>query len=283
MKTILPCAILLSFIQNAMTVPLSRREVQVEQENVFDIGPLSSCKIPTATDLPICSKYINYPVPEVLLSEPTVNILENSIDGARQSAEDLEEAWNDQASALVCGSMVEELECYEKFPACVNDSTRVSYVTENCETKLASSCSSFVFNIRKDFYCGISKFIPEGEDNILPLDTCTKVSSTSYNYKYCSNLNGWSDVYLTPWMNVSILNTEIDIESFTMLSNDQMCIDQYTELKCGEVGRCWNQGTRMEINSTQELCDAVLMWYEYANYMYTVCLHMLSMKFDNTN
>lgn len=257
------CAVFLSILQNTTAVPLTKREAQIQQENAFDIGPLSGCKVPTAADLPICHKYINYPVPEVLLSEIVGNIQEKSVDGAKLTAEDLEEsASSDQDKAIECGAIVEQLECYKRFPACVNETTKVSYVTEGCKTKLQTNCSSQFFDILRDLSCGTADFLAQEDDKsaAMPLDTCTKVSSTSYNYRYCSNLNGWSDVYLTPWMNISVLNTENDIESFAMFSNNPVCIALYTELKCGEVGRCWDQGTRMEINATQELCNAILNW-----------------------
>ena len=226
----------------------------VEQfpENPFDTGPIGNCLVPTAEQLPTCSKYINYPVPEALLSETIASIREKAVSGARESAESRELIAGDANMVAGCGSAVEKLECYKKFPSCLNDDTSVEFINENCESQLESSCTEHDSLIV--YSC--SNTNQQGLD----LSTCTKATSTPYDYKYCSSLQGWSDVYLTEWMNVSLINSEREIEDFTMFGTSEECTVLYTELKCGEVGRCWHQGTRMEINSTKELCESVLNW-----------------------
>ncbi len=231
----------------AMGLPV----VEEIPENPFDTGPIGNCLIPTPQQLPICSQYINYPVPEALLFETVAGIREKAVTGTRKSAESRESLAGNPIMAEGCGLAVEELQCYQKFPACSNNSTTVVFKNVSCEAKLQDGCS-----VHESL-----KYICSGTvQQSLQLEKCIKVSTTPYNYKYCSNLQGWSEVYLTEWMNVSVVNSESDIEAFTMFGTSAGCTALYTELRCGEVGRCWHQGKRMEINSTRELCESVLSW-----------------------
>ena len=249
--------LVLSLTKTAFTNPLASHVHKLEErsiadppENPFDTGPIGSCVVPTAQQLPTCSQYIDYLVPEALLFPTVSSIREKAVYGAKKNAENREATAGDESMATGCGKTVEELECYKNFPSCADNSSTVKYVQENCENKLQQSCTEY--NLLTS-----CRYV---EEEPVKLETCNKVSSTSYDYKYCSKLQGWSTIYLTEWMNVSVINAEEDIHSFAMSGTSQQCIDMYTELKCGEAGRCWHQGTRMEINSTRELCESVLNW-----------------------
>ena len=221
-------------------------------DNSFDTGLIESCKVPTSEQLPVCSKYITYPVPEALLSSSVASIREKAVYGAGKNARDREESTGDAGKVEDCGNTVQELECYQKFPPCASNNTEVAFTNETCLPKLNSSCTDY--NLWK-LHCGIQETVS--------LATCTSVNSSShkYQYKYCSDLQGWSSVYLTDWMSIFVTtNAERDIKSFIDFVQDSTCVALYKELKCGEAGRCWHQGTRMEINSTREQCIAVLNW-----------------------
>ena len=258
MNTNFIIAIVLLIVESGFAIPVVHEHVLKERDaetsnldNPFDTGSIETCIIPTAQQLPICSKYIDYPVPEALLNETVVGIREKAVSGAKKNAEDRESTAGNPAMATGCGKTVEELECYKKFPSCEDEGSKVKFVNaDTCKNKLQESCSEHE----------VLKSSCNTPSESLSLKTCNKVTSTPYQYDYCSNLQGWSDTYLTEWMNVSVINAEKDVASFAMFGTAMQCVNLYAQLKCGEAGRCWSQGTRMEINSTKELCESVLNW-----------------------
>ena len=232
-------------------VNLHKREIP---DNAFDIGPIDSCIVPTPEQLPTCSQYITYPVPAALLSEKAASIREKAVYGAHRNALSLEENSGSSSTASVCASTIEEIECYQQFPACVDNATMVRFNTTNCENQVVSSCSSTTADTLK-ISCGSNK------DVDVPLSTCRPVTeSSTYQYQYCNKLQGWSSIYVTEWMHILLQEEENDIESLSVIVPN-LCSSLYTELKCGGVGRCWDQGRRMELNATRELCESVIYWY----------------------
>ena len=233
-------------------VNLHKRE---DPDNAFDIGPIDSCMVPTSQQLPICSQYITYPVPAALLSEKAASIREKAVYGAYTNAFSLETNSGGSSTAIGCASTIEEIECHQQFPACVDNATMVRFNTTNCENKVVSSCSSTTADTLKTT-CGSNK------DVDVPLSTCRPVTeSSTYQYQYCNKLPGWSSIYVTEWMHILLQEEESDIDAFVKVFRLNLCSSLYTELKCGGFGRCWDQGRRMELNATRELCESVINWY----------------------
>ena len=236
-------------------VNLHIREIPIDPDNAFDIGPIDSCIVPTSEQLPICSQYITYPVPAALLSEKAASIREKAVYGAYTNAFSLETNSGGSSTANGCASTIEEIECHQQFPACVDNATMVRFNTTNCKNKVVSSCSSTTADTLKTT-CGSNK------DVDVPLSTCRPVTeSSTYQYQYCNKLPGWSSIYVTEWMHILLQEEESDIDAFVKVFGLNLCSPLYTELKCGGFGRCWDQGRRMELNATRELCESVINWY----------------------
>lgn len=243
-------AVTVTYLQfTGEAIPVAKRTGHVPT-HPFDLGVLDSCAIPTAQQLSNCSKYITHAVPRAFLSPKVLTMKHKSILGAYNNAYDKEANLGEASQVQACAEAVLAAECRREFPACsmVNGS-RVVQLTTSADCMDFSDCQ-----------------VPPscGENSTSPLATCYPTSEFTNSYVHCNTLNGWSTTYITKWIHYILQEAESNIDSFKELLSNPMaqkkCVPLYAELRCGSVGRCSEQGTRLELNATREVCFALIDW-----------------------
>ena len=247
---LLVAAVTATYLQTTgEAMPVAKRTGHVPI-HPFDLGVLDSCVVPTARQLSNCSKYISHAVPGVLLSDKVLAMKHKSIIGSYNNAYDKEANLGQSTQIQACAEAVLAAECRREFPACamVNGTRVVQFLT-------STDCMDF-----SD--CQVPPFC--GGNSTSPLATCYSTSEFTNNYTYCNTLDGWSSTYITKWIHYILQEAESDIDAFKALLNnplaEEKCVPLYAELRCGSVGRCYEQGTRVELNATQEVCNALINW-----------------------
>ena len=239
--------------EGTLAIPVTTRT----DVNPFDVGILDSCVVPTKEQLLNCSKFITHPVPASLLSATVLGIKHKRILGLAQRAMEVETTAGTASKAIPCSESVLEQQCRIEFPNCVDIPSVNSTSTDNKSVEFISS-----YNCMNDEICTYNE--PNCVPNTtVPLASCTPVANLP-DISYCNTLSGWSNIYITKWMHVQLQQVEQDIEEFyNSISNPkarEVCGPYYAELRCGTIGRCSEQGTRVEINATQEICNSLINW-----------------------
>ena len=207
--------------------------------NPLDIGSASSC---VSVFSPICMDFVDYLVPE-----PIAN-LTDAIDAFIEIQHD-----NADPDDGDCAEGLLEALCNEQYPRCnQSDRTVSAQLAVNCTQRLGTCTVLRSFLIDK--YCNF-------EISNASLDQCKTISQLSeesgYVFSRCSSLPSWGEDYMTEWM-FSYL-TEIDKSVDEFLSGrgiSEQCKLDYISFRCGSVGRCWDNGNRIELTQNQADCFA---------------------------
>ena len=228
--------------------------VSTESTHAFDLGPLDSCSQPNSQQLSSCSEYVDYAVPSVLLSENILAIKHKRIAGYwKQAMKNEMTGTGNGTQTEICGDWVLMQKCKEEFPPCQTAGTNEKMVSFASTSSCSNPCQHY------EPSCGPNTAT-------VSLTTCYPVTSLNdYSYNYCSSLSGWSSSYITKWMHILLQEIEYDLSDFEdTFTNDnakRVCLPLYTELLCGSIGRCSEQGVRAELNATNEVCTALMDWW----------------------
>lgn len=223
----------------------------------FDLGVLDSCTVPTSQQLSSCDQFIDYAVPGVLLSEKILSIKHKRISAYSIMEMTHESSAGNNSQATACGQLVLRHKCKEEFPPCFTQHNTTHKMvmftppTPSCMSTGSNPCTYY------EPSCGTTANVS--------LATCHLMSElTDYNYSYCSTLTSWSETYITKWMHIFLQEVEQEIAEFEtgFISEAarKQCLPLYVELRCGTVGRCSHQGTRVEMNATREVCNSLMNW-----------------------
>lgn len=218
------------------------------QTNPFDIGAAYGCALPQV-DASVCT--VDYQVPAAVahhrifaIKQGIVNVSTGSTGG--ESAE--------------CKSAINQVQCARHFPRCTSSEDRVSvvYSQQACMQALNTctdgavdkgSCE-FTVNATQGTCKTVAQFAAESQ---IPLTACNKTAQDSY----------W---YVTEWMFAYL--RDID-EQLTLSYEDGLdeilnkeCFERYAQFRCQSIGRCWDQGRRIEIhpNNVMSNCQDILNW-----------------------
>ena len=195
--------------------------------NPLDIGAVYNCTIPA--NLTFCS--INYPVPESVAALATVweaLILNEYKD------------YENRLESVNCLAEVRELLCARYFPVCYLDEEVVNMLVPDeclpsCQT--GESCD-FEFAANSS------------------LGDCKPVSdyAKKYNYNFTVCGDDAEKRYVTEWMFHYLRRQDQELETISNLLQS-LCLPDFFRFKCEEIGRCWNQGKRIELSQNRTACN----------------------------
>ena len=207
----------------------------------FDLGPLRCCPRPRNSD--ICPEMNEY-IPCTIASE--IERRENRIDGVLATYPSFVEA--------NCTATVRKILCEQNFPTCVinpDGSHEVLLPSGNaCKQSLEDDCSIFPLSVIEE---ACSLYEP---------------TSTNYSVDNCSapiiTLNHCTvDWYVPEWILQYVKQIDIELDAArksTLEFLNENCWEKFKEVRCKSVGRCWAQGTRLELIISNETCDEALSW-----------------------
>ncbi len=233
---ILSCSVIVGIVQ---AVP--------NTVNPLDLGSVSSC---VPIDSYRCGSLVDYMVPEPVAN--LSNVIEEFI--ARQYSSASPEAQDDD-----CTDALLEALCYEQYPSCNPvDGTVSTQVTANCTDRLGT-CTSPQFYI--DEYCTF-QITNASLDQCKPL--LQLAEENSYVFKRCNSTPFWVEAYVTEWMFNYLTKMDNDTDEFLREQpTTEECMADYINFRCGSVGRCWDNGKRVELIHNQTDCFGLRTtdWY----------------------
>lgn len=208
----------------------------------LDIGSVRSC-VPLRSN--VCPELIHL-VPEPVAFK--TNITDAFIQAFMKDFNDFGEG---------CSEAVRVSLCNEYYPICDYQTNTVSTnVPVNCTDNINNACtgSSLVRASVVEIACNDFLIL-----NATSMDQCKSVQqwSTEYGYtlKRCNDTSTIND-YMTEWMFRYLV--EIDDELNETITSRQptnaQCTSDFLSFGCASVGRCWNNGNRIELTHNQTDC-----------------------------
>ena len=205
--------------------------------NPLDIGAVYNCTVPT--NLSFCS--ISYPVPEAVANLARVweILAENEYEMVSKDGE--------LAESSACLDEVRERLCAQYFPKCYLEEQVVNVEVSN-EAECLPSCQSNT----KDLFCSDFEFRTNSS-----LGACKPVSeyAKEYNYTFLICGDDADKRYVTEWMFHYLRREDKDLKYSGSFLQSEECLEDYFNFKCEEIGRCWNQGRRIELSKNRTECS----------------------------
>ena len=238
-------AVLLSLCSGASLPWRGRREASTDvgievPVNHLDAGPVDSCEIPAAN---FCSS-VDYSVPSGVAS--IAHIIEAEIRGIYDT---------NLQHGEQCAEALKQIHCAQKFPRCSEDLETVTLTSLNCAEMVSSVCpSQIVDSINAERVCELN--------GTAPLAGCKPITEFDYEFQHCPMD---SDLYVTEWLHelMKFADNQLSVRLTTGALGDdayEACRADYARYFCQFSGRCWNEGRRIEIANTYELCERVVTW-----------------------
>ena len=225
--------LLLLVLQFAVKVDLSLTD------NPLDIGLTNSC-VPFQSS--VCSE-LDYLVPEPVAN--TSDIIDAYISGTLDRLGVSGECFNGLRDSL----------CAEAYPRCnQQEGTVNAMVIQNC-TQVIGTCQPLQLT---DEYCSFSI-------SHASLHQCKRIAdfaeNSGYVFKRCNSLLTWDTEYVTEWMFNYLVEIDKDLDNlFNQVPNgiNENCRIDYIGFRCRSVGRCWDNGNRIELTQNQGNCFSLL-------------------------
>ena len=218
------------------------------QNNPFDIGAAYGCALPQG-DANACS--IDYQVPAAVAHHRIFAIRQGMVNGTTAST---------SGEGTECRSAINEVQCAKHFPRCKSseDSVSVVYSPEAC-SQVVDTCTDmvmdkgscdFTVNATQSTCKTVAQFVAESQ---IPLTACNKTAQDS----------NW---YVTEWMFAYLRNIDeeltISYEEGLKEIISMECFERFASFRCQSIGRCWDQGRRIEIHpyNIMSNCQEILNW-----------------------
>ena len=221
--------------------------INITNDNPFDLGEANACVQPQG--LSVCT--IDYEVPAAIAHHRFATIKEGLVNHSISLVTGLEN--------LPCRTAIAEVQCARHFPRCHSSEGRVSVaysqdaclqVIDNCtDTVEEQGSCDFTVNASSHGMCKtVSEFVSESGR---PLLACNKTASSNPLW------------YVTEWMFAYLRDIDEDDLSSVSALLSPSCFEQYSRFRCQSIGRCWDQGRRIEFSShnTRKNCQAIVGWY----------------------
>lgn len=231
----------------------------VAVNNPLNLGYVNSC-VPGVNISTECDDVIDWYIPEPIVS--LASIKDAFISGILDQLQSLE--------GENCLNGIRQALCFIEYPRCLVNSSQVDTAIQqdDCLAMFSSlQCNS---QLRGNQFCS---FFIQG----VTLDQCRTIEEYSITYShnliYCSELGSdWMGNYVTEWMFAYIRDIDKEIGLFISLF-DANCRQKYISFQCNSIGRCWNQGTQVELVVNQSDCLEVRdNWYVV---IHNTCTHTL--------
>ena len=211
--------------------------VAQELSNPLDIGGVYTCVVPNST---VCN--INYPVPESIdfLSKIKDAFIAGKIGQITET------------ESKECRDGLTQILCAEEYPHCMENKSIVTVpIPADC-SNILSSCTNDVSSQHCDFTL-----------SNISLGNCRSIQDsmselTNYAFAECDQLGSkWLSNYVTEWMfhYLKRIDSKVSDVLRSILTNlNEECKLQYRMFMCSEIGRCWDQGDRIELTVNKTDC-----------------------------
>ena len=210
--------------------------------NPLDIGAVYNCTVPT--NLNFCS--ISYPVPEAVAN--LARVWEILAKNEYETVEELVPMDGElDPESPECLAEVRERLCAQYFPRCYLEEQVVNVEFSN-EPECLPSCQS---NTKQQF-CSVFEFRTNSS-----LGACKPVSEYAKEYNYTFSICGHDadKRYVTEWMFHHLRREDRELKKSASFLTSEKCLEDYFNFKCEEIGRCWNQGERIELSKNMTECS----------------------------
>ena len=220
-----------------------------ERSTDRDGGAVDSCRLPAA-ELSVCG--IDYLVPASLAEMAPA--IEKEIEGllADQALYRSEE----------CKEAAQEVMCAQRFPECrerADGETEVQLTSLDCEQRLGERCSFSVLQVLlQRGFCALA-------NATRPASGCRSLADmeaelTEPHLQHCRQ-----DMQreVTPWMYDLLLFHDKRFGVFAeelQRAASETCYQRQAQFTCQLLGRCSEDGERVEILNTFESCEDFITW-----------------------
>lgn len=215
--------------------------------NPFDLGEANACAQPQG--ISVCN--VDYEVPAAVAHQRVIAIKQGLIN---------ESSTMTGGEVAVCRTAITQVQCTRHFPRCYSSEGRVSVVyspstcsqvIDNCtEQVMEQGSCDFTVNASSRMCKTVSEFVSESQQ---PLMACNKTAEIHPLW------------YVTEWMFVYLRDIDEELSSLSGLDEivDSLCLEKYFSFRCQSIGRCWDQGRRIESSphNTQQTCQEILNWW----------------------
>lgn len=206
--------------------------VLVVSYNPLDIGAIRSCVRYQGS---ICD--IDYFIPESVANLTAIK--DAFIEGIINQNE---AANNEECSHRLC-----KLLCAEEYPQCVEEEDKVNVILPETCTQFLNTCSGV-----EEHFCDFATVN-------LTLGQCktieTLTAENNHSFKKCDRLETWTSDYITEWMFNYLKRVDEDVEiTLQNIPMSEECQLKYIEFKCSSLGRCWDDGNRIELTTNKTDC-----------------------------
>lgn len=217
-----------------------------QNNNPFDIGESRACVQPR--DLNVCN-FLDYQVPASVAHHRMAAIRQGLVNNT-----------NTEGETTQCKSAITKIQCQKHFPRCVASEGRVTvdYSAETCnqvsdvctEMIMEQGSCDFTVNASLGMCKSVSQFVAETQR---PLTACNNTAAEDSNW------------YVTEWMFEYLSDIDEELNSFANGIEsliDSVCLEKYFSFRCRSIGRCWDQGKRIEFHplNTMSNCQEILTW-----------------------
>lgn len=206
--------------------------------NPFDGGAVGSCEVPTTS---YCDA-VDYPVPTTIAR--LAAIIENGIrrEVRGQGATD-------------CAAAYKQVLCRMRFPRCQdpvegteNQYSTVSLNSQDCSTLTDAGCIPALTQVCMSLTQGT-----------VPATGCRPVSELLRDYTFTAcDMESLQSTPVTEWM-LEYMKFA-DRTARGVLYMDVHCGQNLATFMCNSIGRCTEDGNRIEIVNSYEKCNDVLDW-----------------------
>lgn len=253
------CTLLSCVIRDARSTPLVDRNLQTADsaaeagEPTNDAGPLDSCVVP---DAPVCG--VDYLVPESVARIAAA--IERDITGIVDNPA-FRLFYSDSPDG--CLQTVRLLACVQRFPRCEvleNGDVQVELTSLSCEETLLESCGEDSARaLIETGHCALRNSTHVASECKSVAEHAADASPGDRELLHCTQDQQWQ---MTAWMYELLLYYDalFDGIAASVQSLYRECAEHQSNFTCQMVGRCSDDGRRVELINTYEICQSFISW-----------------------
>ena len=250
------CTLLFCVMRDARSTPFIERNLQPAdaaaeaEESTNDAGPLHSCVVP---DAPVCG--VDYLVPG---SVATI---------AAAIERDITALFDSPASRLLygddCAQTAKMLACVQRFPRCEvlgNGDVQVELTSPSCEDTLLESCSEdTTLALVARGHCALRNSTHEATECKSVAEYAADAAPGDLELLHCTQDQQWQ---MTAWMYELLLYYDALFDAVAEELRDLYgeCAEHQSNFTCQMVGKCSDDGQRVELVNTYEICQGFINW-----------------------
>lgn len=249
------CTLLLCLMRSTTSSPFVERNflpigTDADDEGLSsDAGPVDSCEVPNA---PICG--VLYSVPGSVARIAAA--IELDIEGTFGEAFDI-------LYSPGCTETAKRITCAQRFPRCEvlgNDSVQVTLTSLLCEDMLIESCGNMDAEaLIAQGHCALQNSTQNAARCRSIAEHAAEASPEERELQHCTQNQQWQ---VTAWMYEQVKYYDAlfagrveDVRTFY-----PSCVNHWSNFTCHLVGKCSEDGQRVELINTYEICERFINW-----------------------